>query len=107
MDVLAFLTIALALGLLFAAGRDASGGVERAWTGYFRGHRPDPWPIGVQEEDRATRWGVGVRAGARSEPAVAEAGDEDIDPGSPAVTTQQVHAVVARVGSNGDRQRVS
>jgi hypothetical protein len=46
---------AVIVGALRAVGR-AVGGIARG-LGPALGHRPDPWPPGVQEEDRDRRWG--------------------------------------------------
>ncbi len=53
--------------------------VERqvaAFSAFFAGHRPDPWPIGVQEEDRDRPWGWSERRPPR-EPTAARAAEDD------------------------------
>ena len=66
MDPFAVLAAVLVLATLFFAVGDVSGRTERAFAGYFRGVKPDPWPHGVQEEDDSTPW---ARRARQSPPA--------------------------------------
>ncbi len=61
------LALAAVVYVVYGAGSRAAASTEWAFTGYFRGHRPDPWPRGVQEEDRDRPWGTGVVTEAAAE----------------------------------------
>ena len=56
MELVAILVIGYLI-LNLAASSKVSGAVETWWAALFRGVRPDPWPRGVQEEDRDRPWG--------------------------------------------------
>ena len=58
-SLLPLVMVAAVLGLMFRMSSSLAAGTEAAWHGFFAGHRPDPWPHGVQEEDRDHRWGAG------------------------------------------------
>jgi hypothetical protein len=44
------------VAVVYFAGRDAADATQTAFEGFFRGHRADPWPHGVQEQDIARHW---------------------------------------------------
>ncbi len=64
MEIIAAVVIIAVFALLFAAGDVAASGTETAFTAYFRGWRPDPWPHGVQEEYIERPWGRDPAVGA-------------------------------------------
>ncbi len=74
------------LALLFASGQTATG-VEAIMTQFVSGHRPDPWPHGVQERDLEHPWGEYHR----------EETDPDTGPIEP-VATQVVRGHLGRAG---------
>ena len=83
MDPLVILVIVGVVAALSFAAHDASRTTEQAFTGYFRGVKPDPWPHGVQEEDDPTPWASrALRAAATAEPP------------EPPVTTQPVRGTI-------------
>ncbi len=59
MEIVAAVVFIGVFALLFLAGDVAASGTETAFTAYFRGWRPDPWPHGVQEEYIERPWGSG------------------------------------------------
>jgi hypothetical protein len=83
-----------------------------AWAVYIRGHREDPWPVGVQEEYPDHHWaiwsdetagvGTGPTADRRAEPTVsAPAGSMPgpfIEDGAPAIPLVQVRSTIRRPG---------
>ena len=89
-----------AVALVVVAANDGATATETVWGRYFVGHRPDPWPHGVQEEDRTTRWGVPDTLDAQSAP-VADSSPQPVEEElltAPAeVTARPVRAVVRRV----------
>jgi hypothetical protein len=55
MEFVALILLAAAAGWLIANFSDLS--VNRVFASLIGGWRPDPWPRGVQEEDRDRPWG--------------------------------------------------
>ncbi len=93
LGLVAVLTI---VAVIFLIGGDVAGRTEAVFTAYFRGVRPDPWPHGVQEEDRSERWGA--REGAGPQEHVRDAGPEQEELVAGSVMTAPVRAVVGRTG---------
>ena len=48
---LAFVLVAGLFVLVYATGFGVVDGFQRSLSSFFRGLRPLPWPVGVQEED--------------------------------------------------------
>ena len=94
MDVLAVIVVVATFAVIVVAGGDLTGKTERAFTGYFRGVRADPWPHGVQEEDRTARWGSVERA-AVGQVTEARAQEDLLEP-SAGVLTARVEGSVRR-----------
>ena len=94
MDPLVILVIVGVVAALSFAAHDASRTTEQAFTGYFRGVKPDPWPHGVQEEDRTARWGSVERA-AVGQVTEARAQEDLLEP-SAGVLTARVEGSVRR-----------
>lgn len=46
----------IVFGVVAYSAHQGAGATERTFTAFFRGHQPDPWPRGVQEEYLDT-WG--------------------------------------------------
>ncbi|CAN5138915.1 hypothetical protein BH24CHL7_BH24CHL7_00140 [soil metagenome] len=59
--IVAAVIAALAVRVAAATGLLSVTGTVAAFTGYFSGWRPDPWPPGVQEEDPERPWGRPAR----------------------------------------------
>ena len=96
MDLLAVTVVTAVFAFIFLAGHNGSQVTESAFFGYFRGVRPDPWPRGVQEEDRSERWGAHGPVAAVQRVLGPEPEQEEVS-GPPAdVVTGRVHAVVGR-----------
>jgi hypothetical protein len=55
--IVGFVIAALALRVAAATGLFSISGTVAALTDYFAGWHADPWPRGVQEEDRNRPWG--------------------------------------------------
>lgn len=71
--IAALVLAALSAWLLQLAGMRSLQSVIDAFGSLVSGWRPDPWPRGVQEEDRDRPWGrreVRKAAPARTEPAL-------------------------------------
>ena len=64
LPVLALLILTV---FVFQAGGRGAEATQTAFEGYFRGFRPDPWPHGVQEENRERPWGNDGRPTARGD----------------------------------------
>jgi hypothetical protein len=58
MQLLALAVLAGLLALVLAGAARAQFDLLSAFGALFTGWRPDPWPRGVQEEDRHRRWGA-------------------------------------------------
>jgi hypothetical protein len=56
MDVLALAMLAAVVTLLFRAAAQSSFDLVSAFGSLYTGWRGDPWPRGVQEEDRDRPW---------------------------------------------------
>ena len=88
------------VALVVVAGNDGARATETVWGRYFGGHRADPWPHGVQEEDRATRWGVPDALGGQPAPvadSTPQPEEEELLIAPAAVAARPVRAVVRRV----------
>jgi hypothetical protein len=58
------IAVALAFVIAWLIGAIGATSIDRAVSAlaqFFGGLRPDPWPRGVQEEDRDQPWGTPVR----------------------------------------------
>ncbi|MDQ3870294.1 MAG: hypothetical protein M3301_01595 [Chloroflexota bacterium] len=112
MEIVAAVVFIGVFALLFLAGDVAASGTETAFTAYFRGWRPDPWPHGVQEEYIERPWGSArpvespLFAGsdeALREPDRASAEIVDVVPSRPAQRPGIVAAAGAVLGSSTPR----
>jgi hypothetical protein len=89
--LLFLLAIVIAALTGFLTETVASGAIDRAVSAFgelIGGWRPDPWPRGVQEEDRDRPWGSGVVAVGPMFKALLE--PSGIEPSSTAVATGHV-----------------
>ena len=121
MEIIAAVAVLGTFALFFLAGNVAASGTETAFTAYFRGWKPDPWPHGVQEEyierpwgrdqpaDSATRPGF-ERAGRDAGPVPAEivdlfpTGRGQTERRPPATAGAAAAGAAAAVGSSADAQ---
>jgi hypothetical protein len=67
-EMVAVVAVVLIVIAVYMASNNASGFVESAFSGYFRGVRPDPWPHGVQEEYWDHQWGASASATGEAAP---------------------------------------
>jgi hypothetical protein len=65
-EFLAALLLAAAVGWLIANFGGQSVTPTAAFAALIGGWRPDPWPLGVQEENRDRPWGRGPSTTGRS-----------------------------------------
>ncbi len=96
MDPLGLVAVVSIIALIFVAGGDIAGKTESVFHGYFRGVRPDPWPHGVQEEDRTGRWGSPEPASAPTTDRGPEGDDRLLVAPVTTVITAPVRGRVAR-----------
>ncbi len=57
MDIFSLSLGVAALAVILYLGGGGASSTQAAFAAYFRGHQPDPWPHGVQEEYWEERWG--------------------------------------------------
>jgi hypothetical protein len=58
MELLGAAVVAGVIAVVYFSGAKGASATLDAFTGYFRGFQRDPWPVGVQEEDRDRPWGA-------------------------------------------------
>ena len=80
MELLAAGLVVGVVAALYLSGSSGASIASDAFTAYFRGFQGDPWPVGVQEEDRDRPWGSRSmrRSSARREDEVARPSVEEI-----------------------------